>query len=261
MIDGQGRSQPEHEGAQPAPLAVLGLDSRGARVYAHLCVHGPTTAGAVAAATRLGRGDVYRSLGELVARRCVVKGPARPARYAAVDPAAVFAREIAQTHRRKAAITEAAQILAQWWAQNAATPPTSPWGQFRYLVGKAEIEATAWEIASGAKRVLLLMDGQPSADARAAGLGAEALRAAAPASVELRVVPAIAARSRGGTDPSWFLVADGVEALLLDATSPGAGPGGLRAAWTDSPALVAMAGELHAILETRIADARVSPRA
>lgn len=220
-----------------APLEVLGLDGRSALVYTHLCLHGATKAGPIATTTRLGRGDVYRALDDLTARGYVLAGQDRPTTYMAVDPDEVFARAIAESRARKAAIVEAAAILSSWWTESASSR-RSDREAFRHFDAEADIEAVSTRMVKRATRVILFVEKRPITGSRSDGLHAKTLRVAARSRVELRVV---------GTASLWFLVVDEKEALFIDEKSAEGTTErrGLRATWTDSPTLVAMAVALH----------------
>jgi sugar-specific transcriptional regulator TrmB len=209
---------------------------------------------------------VYRALDELVGRGYVLAGLKRPAEYMAVDPDEVFARALAESDARRTAIVEATPILAAWWAQAAASR-RSEGDAFRQLEGEAGVSALAERIVKGAARVVLILDRRPSVGSLPAPLRAAALRSALPPHAELRVVDGVARHDdpqpgrlapASGAASSWFLVVDDKQALFLDEATPTAGRAEpkLRATWTDSPTVVAMAVALHASLWAKAAAAR-----
>lgn len=234
-----------------APLEIIGLDDRSALVYTHLCLHGATKAGPIAATTRLGRGDVYRALDDLTARGYVLAGQDRPTTYTAVDPDEVFARAIAESRARKTAIEDAAAILSSWWAESAAAR-RSDREAFRHFDTEADIDAVAARMVKSATRVILVVEKRPITGSRCEELHAETLRKAARSQAELRLAR---------TASLWFLVVDEREALFLDEKgAQGATERrGLRATWTDSPTLVAMAVALHDSLSRRRGSIRERP--
>ncbi|MEA3201757.1 MAG: Sugar-specific transcriptional regulator TrmB [Thermoplasmata archaeon] len=260
--DGNNRNDPSGTTGGPGAaraLEALGLDRRSSAVYAHLCIHGVSKAGPIASATRLGRGGVYRALEELTRRGFVTTRPTRPKTYEAVDPESMFARAIEESQARKATIMAAAPVLAAWWAQAAASR-ASDHDAFRLVTGEANVDATARRMAQRAERVLRIFDKRTPSEREPGALRADRIRDAGPQAVELDLVDhaASAARedptSRGAHDPgapasSWFLVADDKEALFLEDAGSAHGP--MRATWTNSPTLVAMASALHASLRAK----------
>lgn len=91
--------------AQDASSALgeaLGLAPAEAAVYVHLCMAGPAKAADLAAALKLHRNEIYRGASRLLQRGLVEMTVERPARFAAVPAAEVFARAI----RERAASVE-----------------------------------------------------------------------------------------------------------------------------------------------------------
>lgn len=250
------------------PLESLGLDRHSALVYTHLCVHGASNAGTIAAATRLGRGAAYRALDRLVARGYVVTAGKWPLAYSPVDPDEVFARAISENRARLASIVDAAGVLTAWWEQRAASRmPASE--SFRELEGHATIAAAARRMVQRASQLVRVVDNRHEARGDVAALPAETFHDVIPRGVELRVVSVDPARcetagaERGrregdGTAFSWLLVVDDAQALILAAPTFAAGdaPPDLRATWTESRGLIAMAVALHDSFWTRAEAAR-----
>jgi len=132
-------------------LAQYGLNEGEAKIYLHLTKGGELSAGLIARAIAIRRGQTYNVLKSLQEKGVVYSLPGRPVKFAAIEPSKALNLLIEAHKQRERMMQRMKQEVISLWGETFAPAESEPQERFQFLQGIESIYARALDSLRGCK--------------------------------------------------------------------------------------------------------------